>query len=361
MALITPAQLSFDGDQAKSLSEIIFAKQFKNPSIELFHTIVEGIKAQKQIPLASQLSGLVGKQTSLCNMTNATNTITMSEKFWSPKTHADRLAACYTDFKDSFANYGMKNGVMEADLSELDLWNYISDDLLAYKVAEMVLVSAWFGDTDAATVSDSPAGVLTAGTNTAYFNKIDGFWKQLFAIVAGDSDRKSTGLATKNGQSTFANQKFNSTDTTNKVVMNTLDLMATDADLRLRDQDSQAYIVTQSVLDQYKRELKNANIAFTTERFENGIEMVECDGKPVYGFSLWDRIIKAYYSDGTKYYLPHRAVLTTKENIQIGVDSIGTLAEFDGHFDKVTKMNYIDFAVNLDAKVIEDELVQLAY
>jgi len=361
MAIFTPSQLTFNGEQVRELSEIIFEKQFKNPEIGLFHTVVEGIKADKQIGIMSQLGGLLGKQSGGCNPTDATNVITTSEKTWSPAAQSDRLAACYTDFKDSFVNYGLKNGVQEADLTDVDLWKYIADVLVGYKVYEMALITAWFGDTSAADVDASPAGVLTSGTDTDYFNKIDGLWLQLFAIVAADSDRKTTDLASRNGQATYALQKFTSTDTDNKVVLLGLDTMRTDADLRLREQDGLAYIVTQSVQDQYVRELKDSTVAFTTERYENGITSVTVDGIPVYAFSLWDRVIKAYYDDGSAYYLPHRALLTTKENIQIGFDSMGSLADFDVHYDRTTKKNYIDLAINIDAKVIEDELVQLMY
>jgi len=361
MALITPAQLTFSGEEIRSLSEVIFEKEFKNPEIGLFHTVAEGIKASKQIAFMTQLSGLIGAGSGGCSPTSASNAITSSEKTWSPAAMSDRLEACYTDFKDSFINYGLKNGVEESDLTNVDFFNYISDVLLKYKVTEAVLRTAWFGDTSAADVDASPAGVLTSGTNTAYFNKIDGLWKQIFAIVSADSDRKTTDLTSRNGQSSYAAQVFTSTDTTNKVVINALQNMLYGADLRLRERGDLVYIVTQSVADQYSKELKAANVAFTTERYENGISVLKSDGIEVISFSLWDRIIKAYYDNGTTYYLPHRAVLTTKENLVIGFDSMGAMADFDVHFDRVTKKNYIDFQINMDAKVVEDYMVQVAY
>lgn len=361
MAIFTPAQLTFNGEEVRALSEIIFEKEFKNPEIGLFHEVVEGIKAKKQIAFMTQLSGLMGAGTGGCSPSSATNSITSSQKFWNPETYSDRLEVCYTDLKESFINYGLKNGVQEADLTSLDFMNYVADVLLKYKVYEAALRFAWFGDTAAADVDASPAGVLTSGTNVAYFDKIDGFWKQIFAIVAADSDRKTTDLTTKNGQASYANQAFNSTDTGNKVVMNALQNTLYGADLRLREQPNLVYVVTQSVADQYARELKAANVAYTTERYENGISVLKSDGIDVIAFSFLDRIINSYYDDGSKYYLPHRIVLTTKDNLKIGIDSIGSLAEFDLHYDRVTKKNYIDFAVNMDAKVTEDYLVQVAY
>lgn len=361
MAIFTPAQITFNGQEIAELSQVVFAKQFSNPEITLFHTVDEGIKSKKQIAFMSQLSGLVGAGTGGCDPSNASNVITSSEKFWNLGTMSDRLPFCYDDMKPSFLNYALKNGVEAADVTSLDFVNYVVDELLKYSVYEAVLRLAWFGDTSAATTAASPAGVLTAGTNVAYFNKIDGLWKQIAAIVAADSTRKTTDLASRNGQATFAAQAFTSTDTTNKVVMNALQNCLYNADLRLREKGDLVYVVTQSVQDQYSRELKASNVAFTTERYENGISVLKSDGIEVIAFSLWDRIIKAYYSDGTKYLNPHRIVLSTKENLRIGTESVGTFETFDLFYDKKTRNVYVDFEVSLDAKVVEDYMIQVAY
>lgn len=361
MAIITPSQLTFNGEEARQLSEIIFEKEFTNPEIGLFHDVVEGIKSKKQIAYMTQLSGLLGAGTNSCDPTSASNTITSSQKFWMPEAMSDRITICYSDLKESFINYSLGNGVKEADLTNVDFFNYVADVLMKYKVYEAALRLAWFGDTDAAATDDSPAGDLTAGTNAAYFNKIDGLWKQIFAIVAADANRKTTNLTSKNGQATFALQAFNSTDTTNKVAMNTFQELLYGADLRLQEQPDLVFVCTKSVQDQYTRELKASNVAYTTERYENGITVVKSDGIEIISFSLWDRIIKTYYSNGTKYVFPHRAILTTRKNLGVGFDSVGSLAEFELIYDPVTKKNHIDFAVNMDAKVKEDYLIQVAY
>jgi len=361
MAIFTPAQLTFNGKEVDELSQVIFEKEFKNPDLSLFHTIVEGIKAKEQIAYMSQLGGLLGAGTGGCDPASASNEITASEKFWDPAAMSDRLSMCYTDLKESFINYSLNNGANVAELTNVDFFNYVADVLMRYKVSEAALRMAWFGDTAAADVDASPAGVLTSGTNPAYFNKIDGLWKQIYAIVAADSDRKTTDLASRNGQASYALQAFTSTDTTNKVVINTLQNLMFNADLRLRDRADLVYVTTQSVSDQYARELKASNVAYTTERYENGISVLKSDGVEVYAFSFWDRMIKAYYDDGSAYLLPHRAILTTKENLMVGFDSVGALSDFDSHYDRTTKKNHIDFEVNMDAKVKEDYMIQVAY
>jgi hypothetical protein len=133
------------------------------------------------------------------------------------------------------------------------------------------------------------------------------------------------------------------------------------SDFRLRGKEGLQYVVTQSVADQYERELTDANISFTTERLENGMTMLRSGGIEVIGFQFWDRIIRTYESDGVVLYLPHRALLTVKTNTQIGTCEESNLSEMASIYDPVTKLNHLDTQYDIDAKIIEDYLVQVAY
>lgn len=354
------SNLTFNGEEVKSLGEAVQEAVFQNPEANTFHEFVEGIKAKKQIAILGKIDGLTGKGSGGCNPSNDTLNIGTSEKFWNPEMVSNRFPFCWDETKDSFFIWGTKNGIEKADLTGTDYLNFIVDRLTP-ALEEEYLRIAWFSDVDAADVNASPAGVLTAGTDPAYFNKIDGLWKQLFAIVAADSDRKTAGLDTRNAGVSYAAQEFTSADTTNRVVTNTLQNMRYGADMRLRTKQNLTYAVTQSVADQYERELTEANVAFTTERLENGMTMLKSGSITVVAFDFWDRIIRTYENDGTKYNFPHRAVLLTKDNMQIGTEAVGTLSEIDAFYDKKDKTNYVDTAYAIDAKVIEDYLVQLAY
>lgn len=358
-AFFDPSLITFNGEEVSDISQILFEKQLQNPSLDFLHSIDEGIKAKKQIVIMGQLNGLLGGQSGGCDPTAASNTITPSEKFWDLATISDRLEFCYKELLPSFLNWTIKNGVEAADIT--DFVNFIVDNVLSNALAEAIFRNAWFGDTAAAETTDSPVGVITPGIGLQYFNKMDGLWKQLFAVGAADSDRITSGLATKNGLATFALQKFNQTDTTNKVAINVLDLMLTDADLALRQSEGLRFYSTQSFFDQYKRELKFANIAFTTEVVENGLIAIKSDGLDVIAIPLMDKIIKNYQSDGTRYHLPHRVALSTKEVLRIGTESVGTFNEFDIFYDKKSKKVIVDFELGLDAKVIFDKEVQTAY
>lgn len=358
MSVIDPSDLTFNGEEIKALSEAILSDYYEKPTIQEFHTLVSGIEAKKQIAVLGLL-GLVGKKVTSCTADENESQIPMSEKFWEPEPIGDRFVQCWTDLRNSFFIYGTKAGVNKADLTNTDFANFLSERL-GDAMTESVFRHAWFGDTDAANYNSSPAGVITNGVDVDYFNVIDGLWKQVFAIVAGNSAQKIA--ITKNAGANYADQKFDSTDITNEVITNVMQQMIDDADTTLTSSNDVVFVCTKSVADQYKRERKKATgIDAAYQRVENGISMLQIDGITIYVFEFWDRMIKSYFNNGTKYYLPHRILLYPKSNVQVGTENESTLSELDAFYDKKSKTYNVDFQFNLDAKIIEDLKIMAAY
>jgi hypothetical protein len=84
-------------------------------------------------------------------------------------------------------------------------------------------------------------------------------------------------------------------------------------------------------------------------------------GIPVVKVEFWDRMIQSFYNNGTKLFLPHRAILAVPSNIQVGTEETANLGQYDIFYDKKTKTTNVDFQFNLDAKVIVDHEIQVAY
>lgn len=360
MAIFNPSTLTLEEAELKSSAEAVFESAFAKPQLDKLNTIVNGIVAKQKIAILGRFQGLLGAGSGECNPDASSTTIKASQKSWDPATVSDRLVYCWTDLKETFFVWGLKKGIQKADLTGTEFLVFV-EELLSDALIETYLRIAYFNDTDAAATDDSPAGNITSGTNLAFFNKIDGIFKQIFAIVAADANRLTSGLTSRNGQASFAAQAFTDTDTTNKVVTKTLQNMKFGADMRLRGKANLVYIATQSVVDQYERELIASEANFTIDRLENGFTVLKNGGIEVIGFDFWDRIIRAYFSNGTKYYLPHRIILSTPENLQIGTEEASALSEYDVHYDKTLKKTIVDFQFNLDAKVVEDHMIQVAY
>lgn len=359
MGVLNPAQLTWNGKEIMALNEAIFESIFVNPALTDVHTIVTGIVAKQQIAYLGLL-GLVGKKGVGCDPASDTATATMTEKFWLPESIQMRLEECWTTYNASFFVWSQNKGIKRADLTNTDVMAFI-EERAGTGLDEAKLRHAWFGDTDASTTTDSPAGVITAGTDLSFFNAIDGFFKQMYAIVAVTPGTKASTI-TKNSGVTYLLQAFDATDVTNKVVMGYMADILDEGDTRLTDREDKMFLVTKSVYDQLKREYKSyGNVADSFMMNINGIPTLTYDGVPVIKFSFWDRMIRAYQNNGVVWYQPHRIILTTKANLQIGVESEEALRELDVHYDKVSKNNYIDATFLMDAKIVEDYMISVAY
>lgn len=359
MAIITPADFTWNGKEVMALSEAIIEKAYSKPALSEIHTLVTGIKAKQQLAFLSRI-GLVGKKhtNGTCEPTASTESSSGSEKFWDPAYIEDRFSECWDTFRESFFIWGLKNGIKKGDLTATDAYNFMKE-IISDAQSEAVLRLAWFGDTAAANYNDSPAGKITNGVDTDFFTPFDGLWKQLFAIGTADSNRLNA--IAQNAEATFSAQAFDDTDTTNKVVTKLFRNMLKGADYRLREQQNLVILCTQSLADQYVDELEAGGVDASFKIITDGIGTLTRNGVTIVSINFWDRYIKAYQSSGTAYYRPHRAILTVKDNIQIGCEEESNLAELDPFYDKKSKKFIVDFGFNLDAKVVEDYMVQLAY
>ena len=340
------------------MGELVMARTFRKPAIGEFHQVFTGVVADQQIGYAG-LMGLVGKKLTGCGtITSDDANVTLSQKKWQPQDIFVRLEQCFKDLEQSFFVYSQHNGVDRPDLNGTDFANFI-EDRLSDAVYEAILRLAYFGNVDAATVTDSPAGSLTDGTDADYFNPINGLWKQLFAIGTANADQVVS--IAKNSGTDYAAQAFDANDVTGKTVTGILESLKYEADYRLRDQPDLVMVATQSVVDQYAKELRNQNLDASFVRIESGYDALMFENIPVIPMNFWDRMIYSYFDDGTTYLMPHRAILTTRTNLGIATDSTAALDDIDVWFDKRDKKTYFDVQFKLDAKVIDDDLLQLAY
>lgn len=363
MGVIIQSLPTLDPVILTSISETLFEGFYSHLPLNQYHSIQTGIKAKKQIIIFGKHTGLAGYSRTNCDTTaNSTWQIPSQEKVWNPAYIGDRFEECYDNYMDTFIRWGLNNGVNKADLTGTELAAMITEhigDLLM----DVTMRHAWFGDTGivAGTGNNLAAGDLK------FFNAIDGFWAQLFDIVTVTPARQSTtGLTTKNGQATFALQAFNSTDTTNQVVTKALDQMWYDADMRLRGmaKSDLVFLVSQSVYDQYEKERKATGGSGIYEVFlrqENGAPLLSSNGVEVVPVHDWDRVIQSYLEDGSNYTVPHRALLTTRTNMLLGVEEETNLTELDAWYSKDSEKYYIKFGMSVDAKVGLDNMVQLAY
>ena len=353
-ATVNLAALTFSADQLRQMNELMVEAVLTSPELSLFHSFQTGIRNDRQIGISPGTLGLIGKAAQGCgDRTPESNTLVIALKTWSPKRIEVILRQCYTDLETSLAKLARNLGVEIYDLTSTEYFAFVLE-ILRKDITKMVFRHLWFGDTAAANVSDSPAGVITDGISTDYFNLINGFFQQLAVIYAADANRKTSIAA--NAQATTALQ-FSAFSATN--ALDALNAVVDDAPAELTAQSDRFLLVTDSVHKKARRALQALGVAYKTELQTGGIVISEWDGIPLYSIPLWDQWIRAYQSNGTKLNNPHRIVYTTKSNLMAGMEGNGMFESLDVHYDKVTKYNYIETVDAFDAKVIMDGLVQV--
>lgn len=321
MSTIDFSTINFNGQEVSSLREAFYQAVFQNPTIDQFHTVVTGIKAQQQILHMGQY-GLMGKKIdSACDITPSGAQLPVNQKLWTPTYIGDRVEQCYTDLLGTFFVWGLKNGVHKADLTNTDFALFL-EERLSLAAYETALRFAWLGNTTAS--SHSTGGYLATGVDAGFYSAMNGFWNQAAIIAAADANKHVA--ISKNAQTSYSAQQFTSADTDAKVVTTMFESMIYGADLRLRGAKDKVIVATQSLVDQYARERKAASaVELAYERTESGIDTFKVDGIEVIPFQFLDRHIRQYENNGTAWNQPHRALFTTKSNLQIGTEEVATL------------------------------------
>lgn len=345
----------FGAEEVKAFNEIIIKKVLESPELNLIHTFETNIRNDQEIGFIEGSLGLIGKAAQGCGTrTPDEKSLATSVKTWSPKRWEVYLQMCWTDLESNFGRYLRNLGVDVSDLTNTEYAKFL-EPFIIKGIKNMLFRLVWIGDTTAATTADSPAGVFTAGTNTAYFNLIDGIFKQLGVIIAATPARKTTIAA--NGEATFALQD---SAFTNALAWSTFLSLIDDAPTELKELDNTVVIMTDSCRRRIMRHLQSESIDFTLEQSINGMQLLKADGYEIIGVPMWDKLIRTYQSNGTKYNSPHRMLFTTKDNLPVGFEGNEAFGAFKLWQDDVTEYTYIKTKDALDAKVLEDNLIQYA-
>jgi len=347
---------TFNPEELKDLKQIINELTFNHPSISDVHYVEQGIKYDKQIVFAARM-GLLGKALESCTP-NAAEGITLTNKFWTPKLFDFRITHCSADVdsQDKLFNQWLKvnpdfYNIFEGSASSVGAYLV---GLVEEASREDILTKIWFSDTTAATYTGS--GVFTNGTDLDFFNVIDGLFKQIFVDVP--TSAANYVAITKNAAATYALQALAAGEG-----MATLKAMYGKADSRLRGASGVEFLVTRTLFDAYLNDLESTQNTGAGNTFinEKGQLTLTYRGIPVKLMDIWDNTINTYQNNGTKWYRPHRAILTVPTNIPVGTPSEGDFGSVDAFYDKVTKMNYVDGAYGLDTKHLQNYLTVAAY
>jgi hypothetical protein len=334
--------------EVQELSKVIFETAFSNPALAEMHSIVEGIDMKTQILLMSNM-GLVGKAANgTCTPEDSEAGIVVSEKFWENNQLDIRIPYCAKDLPALLKAFGQRTNKYDVEGSEEI--KMIATRLLE-ALDEAILRLTWFGDKAAKNIVSG--GTITNGVDVDYFNSVDGIWKQIFTGVASSTIKRAT-IAANTG-TTHSAQEL-----TAGAGLDAMRKVYNQSDTRLKNHPDGRFIVTQSVYDNFMDKLEDAGLnAVGSLAINDGVMTYR--GKKIIVADFMDRIISSYMDNGTKANLPNRIVYTIPGNIPVGTLDQNEFKELSVWYDKTDRKVYTENIFSLDAKVLEDYFISVAY
>lgn len=343
--------ITYSGKQAE---EIIMLPIVESTKIEQLHTIITGVKARQQVVYMGDLDKIT-KLDAGCGLGASEADLELSEKFWDPAELKVWLTECYKDGLNKLFAWAGKNGIDRSDLTDTEYLEMIIERVEATMPKDAFRI-AWFAAKDMANVSGG--GVLKNGVAVADYNQLDGFFEQIFAIMAANPGQRVT--IAENALTTKAAQLALADDT----AVNVFEELLTSSTVSpsLQGDENRVIYCTQSLFNNYKKYLRSfPNIEASYARIEGRYDSLMFDGVQIVSVPDWDRIIRSDFDNGTKYDLPHRAVLSTKDNLPIALDASEALTDLKVFYDDVTELNHIKGGYKMDVMVAIDSMIAAAY
>ncbi|UAB85686.1 hypothetical protein INR75_06640 [Zunongwangia sp. SCSIO 43204] len=356
MAILDLQNLTMNPEEATEVSKAIFIATITGGDLSEYHEIETGVTHKRQIPFIGNL-GLVGKKQTGCNRSENGASIPLTEKFWDPVLIGDRLAHCATDVNALLKLF------KKAQRVNPDFYDRIGSEELGLIIAKVEQAMkkmnnrlVWFGDTAADNVTDS--GVITDGVDVAFFNILNGLFKQIFAEVP--TSAKNYVEISKNAGASYGAQALDPNTALGvfRAMHNAIDARFFEA---IEEGAQPELLVTRELYQNYWDQLEDKSLAFTLQEAREGVNAMSYRGIPIKVRHDWDNNIRSYQDNGAKYNLPNRAILTVKENIPVGTVSEEDLGNIESWYEKKDKKNYIDFDLMLDTKHLLDYMTVAAY
>lgn len=334
--------------------EIIVNDLFHQPTNEFF-TIVPGIKGGQQVAAMRGFEYVTVKSAG-CGGAGISPDFPAFSQFWNPTLQEVKLNYCYDDFMGYFTQWALNNGHDIKNLEGTELGMFIQDHVAKAMELDLLRI-VLLGDKDIATQD-----ILTdEATYAKFYNTIDkGLIPTLQYLSTLPEFADAFVDLPQNDAATIALQNtFGATD-------------ALDIYEKILDQydfDSDILLTSNRLFKNYQKWVKRANgygLQSNVDLTMKGTGDLQIDGeslKPIVNYDRWKQkdFIVDNDPDPDTIHLPHFALNTRKEYLQVGVDSEAALSdlrlEYIGGADETfwIKANYM-----LDFKMVNPYALKAA-
>jgi len=344
-------------------SKLIYEKYISARSIREMHNIQVGIKCGSKIPFADRGSNYDYMQhkedlTSNCDFNECDVTTTFSVKAWETKEYNCRVSLCRKDLECDFNNWWDANDCGDADNVGGNFIKFLVD-WIGTALIESHWTKVWFAESSLPTTSKLYGAdglfvrmeAIAPPSNVE--QRIEIPENAALTYAAQNALDPQRGFEVFNGLYNLAMESFELSgrsdiyiDTTKKLALNYLQ-----------------YLRTNNQVDCCERDTTTNNYA---------LDSLKIFGLPIRVVNEWDSIIRgtksksdptpifAELNDGTRWTNPHRAVLTYKDNIPVGVCQDGKLENVDILYNPFERRINIDSEYEIGANILLDNEFALA-
>jgi hypothetical protein len=313
MGLVSDFKALADDKQfVKDTSEIVRTKLFHEPT-ETFFTIVPGIKGGKQVAAMKGFE-YVTKASAGCGGAGISPSFPAFSQFWNPKLAEVKIELCYDDFESSYLQWALNNGYQRKDLTGTEMALFIESlvfDAMLLDLQRMALLS----DKDIATQN-----ILTDPLKAPFYNIIDKgliptlqYLKTLPEFAENFvALSKNTGLV---AVQTALDPEY-AVDLYESLILESYDF------------DGDMLLSSNRLALNYDKWLRRGNgygIQQNIDATQNGVQGAKVSGHLVMPVKNYDRWKKKDFTTAGSIHLPHFAMYTKKEFLQIGVDDTAAL------------------------------------
>lgn len=321
MSINTQYYKTYDG---KESAELAFRPAAKLPALSDYFKIVEGVKGKQAVYYLDP----VGFGTIIdpgCGPTGTALPLNITGETWSPYDLFLHITECWTSLRGKVFEWMLKEGNQKYDLTGTDYEDFMIQAISQMAYGDLVRM-AWFAD------SAMVSGALNVAGELPYYKTFDGAWKKVFAAVTAGK-AKRVDITEVNSNSVNAGQAL---PAGYAIALLKKMWALRSATFRGLPVAQHQLLVTQSLWDNL---LDSREGAVT-----NGIELaytLQIDGTSVLKFrgvtlqvvNEWDMYIGRSFTKSGVADLPHRAILTAKDNLQLGFDAQPTTGETDNPFE----------------------------
>lgn len=306
--------LATDDRFLQDTKDIIVNKLFHQNTSDFF-TIVPNIKGGQQVAAMKGFE-YITKASSGCGGNGISPTFPAFSQKWNPKLQEVKIEICYTEFLGTFMQWKLNNGYDIKDLTGTSIALFIQDlvaDAMAKDLLRMVLMS----DKDIAAQD-----ILTdEATMVPFYSTIDkGLIPTLqYLKTLPEFVDQFTTIADNTG---LQAAQYALDPTT------ALDIYEEVTDVY--DFEGDTLLTSNRLFKNYSKWVKRANgfgLQSNVDLTQKGVKDLQVDGnqiKPIVKYDQWKA--KDFLTAGSVH-LPHFAMYTKKEYLQVGVDSEASLTD----------------------------------